>query len=70
MVKTVRTMHVMHAPVPTAAEVDARPTVHPAVDVGGLALVRGKHARSERPSRYAFGKEAGILKLDFRRTRF
>ena len=50
MVKTVRTMHVMHALVPAAAEITSRQTVHPAAAAGGLAQVREKHARSEGPS--------------------
>ena len=33
-------MHVMHAPVPAAAEDDARQMLHPAAAVGGLAPVR------------------------------
>ena len=50
MVKTVGTMHVIHAPVPAAAETVARQTVHPAAAAGGLAPMREKHARSEGPS--------------------
>jgi len=58
IVKTVQTMHVMHAPVPAAAEIAAIQTVHPAAAAGGLAQVRKKHAQSKGPSWYAFGKPA------------
>ena len=51
-------MHIMHAPVPGAAEAAARQTVRPAAAAGGLAPVREKHAQSERPDRYVFGKPA------------
>jgi len=43
-------MHVMHAPVPAAAEIAAIQTVHPAAAAGGLAQVRKKHAQSKGPS--------------------
>jgi len=42
-------MHVIHAPVPGAAEAAAKQTVRPAAAAGGLAPVREKLAHSEGP---------------------
>jgi len=55
-------MHVIHAPVPAAAEAAAS-AASQTVAAGGLAPVREKHARSERPSGYAFGNPRALASI-------